>query len=64
MGIRSFMRSLAPGNDAELAADLSTQRRASYWRSGVSKAAAEGDAWEDADRARDRRGDRHTDWDD
>lgn len=38
------------------------QRRTSYWRRGVPKAAAQGQAWEAADRRRDRRGDRQTDW--
>jgi hypothetical protein len=61
MGLGSFFRSLAPGDDQQLAADLSTQRRRAHRRS-VREAAAEGQAWDDDDRARDRRGDRHTDW--
>lgn len=61
MGLRDFVRSLAPGNDRQLAADLSTQRRRAHHRS-VTKAAAEGEKWERKDRKRDRRGDRHTDW--
>ncbi|SDM46961.1 hypothetical protein SAMN04487981_101623 [Streptomyces sp. cf386] len=60
--MKGFLRSLLPGNDRQLAADLSTQRRRNHRRS-VGKAAAEGQAWEDADRQRDRRGGwRHTDW--
>ncbi|MER5213683.1 hypothetical protein ABT063_24705 [Streptomyces sp. NPDC002838] len=63
MRLGNFLRSLAPGDDTQLAADLSTQRRAGHRRS-IPEAAAEGQAWEDADRARDRRGDRDTNWDD
>lgn len=55
MGLRDFARSLRPGNDAQLAADLSTQRRASH-RRNVTSVAREGQAWEDKDRAQDRRG--------
>jgi hypothetical protein len=55
MGFRDFARSLRPGNDQQLAADLSTQRRASHRRS-IRSAAAEGQAWEDRDRAQDRKG--------
>jgi hypothetical protein len=61
MGLGSFLRSLAPGNDTALAADLSTQRRAGHRRS-IAKAAAQGEKWERKDRKRDRRGDRDTDW--
>lgn len=32
------------------------KRHERYWRSGVAKAAREGQAWEDADRASERRG--------
>jgi hypothetical protein len=60
MGLFSW---LLPGNDHELADDLSTQRRQSHQRGGATRAARQGQAWEDADRALDRRGDRHTDWD-
>lgn len=63
MGLGNFLRSLAPGDDGQLAADLSTQRRKGHRRS-TTKADREGQAWEDADRARDRRGDRNTNWDD
>lgn len=55
MGFRNFIRSLAPGNDRQLAADLSQQRRASHRRS-IAGAAAAGQAWEDRDRAQDRKG--------
>lgn len=61
MGLRDFMRSLAPGNDAQLANDLRTQQRIQRSRS-AAKADREGQKWERKDRARDRRGDRHTDW--
>ena len=63
MGLRDFVRSLAPGNDQQLAADLSTRRRASHRRGGAARAAREGQAWEDADRGRERNGrDRQTNW--
>ncbi|MFJ5259107.1 hypothetical protein ACIQAC_01350 [Streptomyces sp. NPDC088387] len=62
MGLGRFLRSLAPGDDQQLAEDLSKQRRAAY-RRNVTKTAREGQAWEDQDRARDRQGDRHTEWD-
>jgi hypothetical protein len=55
MGLRNFARSLIPGNDAELAADLRTQARASRSRS-ATRTAREGQAWEDRDRAQDRKG--------
>jgi hypothetical protein len=55
-----FARSLMPGNDTELAADLnanaSRQRRASHRNGGATRAARQGQAWEDADRRNDRRG--------
>lgn len=58
----NFARSLKPGNDRELAADLSAQNRAGHRRS-VPKAAREGQAWEDKDRANDRKGGwRITNW--
>ncbi|MCI3271413.1 hypothetical protein [Streptomyces cylindrosporus] len=63
MSLRDIARSLRPGNDQQLATDLSTQRRQGHHRS-VGKAAAEGQAWEDRDRKLDRLGDRQTDWDD
>jgi hypothetical protein len=63
MGLGSFLRSLAPGNDRQLAADLSTQRSRNHQRRGAGRAAREGQAWEDRDRRRDRRGrDIDTDW--
>jgi hypothetical protein len=53
-----FARSLRPGNDAELAANLnaqaSHQRRRGHRNGGATRAAREGQAWEDADRQRDR----------
>lgn len=53
--MKGFLRSLRPGNDAQLADQLSTQRRAQHRRS-IPKTATEGQAWEDRDRAQDRRG--------
>jgi len=53
MGLRDFARSLRPGNDHQLAADMSAQRRRSNRRS-VPGAARAGQAWEDADRADER----------
>ena len=61
MGLGNFLRSLAPGNDDALAEDLSAQRRAGHRRS-IREAADAGEAWEQADRRRDRNGDRQTDW--
>lgn len=55
MSFRDFARSLRPGNDQQLAADLNTQARVQRSRS-ATRAARQGQAWEDADRARDRRG--------
>jgi hypothetical protein len=55
MGLRSFARSLRPGNDAQLAADLNAQRRASHFRSTRNTDRA-GQAWEDRDRQQDRKG--------
>lgn len=55
MGLRDFARSLRPGNDAQLAADLRTKARAQRSRS-ATRADREGQAWEDRDRAQDRRG--------
>ncbi|WP_432041438.1 hypothetical protein [Streptomyces cadmiisoli] len=68
-----FARSLKPGNDRQLAATqyagresaterAARKRRESYHRKGVRKAATQGEAWERRDRARDKRGDRYTDW--
>jgi hypothetical protein len=51
----NFVRSLAPGNDTQLAADLSQQRRQNH-RRNISRTAAQGQAWEDRDRAQDRKG--------
>jgi hypothetical protein len=45
-------RSLRPGNDQQLAADLSTQRRASHRKRGAGRAARAGQDWETADRDR------------
>lgn len=61
MGLRDFARSLLPGNDRQLAADIALQRRQGHHRS-IAKAAATAEKWERKDRARDRRGDRQTDW--
>ncbi|MFF5029230.1 hypothetical protein ACFY2J_34105 [Streptomyces collinus] len=62
MSLRDIARSLKPGNDRELADDLSTQRRAAHRRSVPSTAQA-GQDWEDTDRAKDRKGGwRITDW--
>jgi hypothetical protein len=59
---RDFARSLRPGRDDQLAQELSTARRKGHRRS-IARAAAEGQAWEDSDRQRDRRGgERHHDW--
>lgn len=55
MSLRDFARSLKPGNDRQLAADLSAQRRAAH-RRNVTKVARQGQAWEDKDRANDRKG--------
>jgi hypothetical protein len=52
MGIGSFLRSLAPGDDRQLAADLSTQRRASHRNRGANRAAHAGQDWETQDRDR------------
>jgi hypothetical protein len=57
----NFVRSLTPGNDTQLAADLSTQRRAGHRRS-IRATADAGEKWEREDRKRDRRGDRTTHW--
>jgi hypothetical protein len=52
MGLGNFLRSLAPGDDRQLAVDLSTQRRASHRSRGAKRAARDGQAWEAADRDR------------
>jgi len=61
MGLRSFARSLRPGNDAQLAADLGQQRRRGHQQRGIAEAAAEGEKWLRQDRAdeRARRGPYH-----
>jgi hypothetical protein len=53
MGLRNFVRSLRPGNDQQLAADLSGQRRQGHRRSLLGTARA-GQAWEDQDRKQER----------
>jgi len=58
MGLFSW---LVPGNDRQLAADLSTERRNKRSRS-ATRADRRGQAWEDRDRRRDRKGDRQTNW--
>jgi hypothetical protein len=50
-----------PGNDRQLAADITTQRRNQRSRS-ATRADRQGQAWEDRDRRRDRKGDRQTNW--
>jgi hypothetical protein len=60
MGLGSFLRSLTPGDDRQLAADLSTQRRASHRKRGAGRAARKGQTWEDQDR--DRETGRRTRW--
>jgi hypothetical protein len=52
----NFVRSLAPGDDRQLAKDLSAQRSASHRNRGAGRAADDGQAWEDNDRKQDRRG--------
>jgi hypothetical protein len=52
MGFGSFLRSLAPGDDRQLAADLSTSRRDSHRTRGAARAARKGQTWEDQDRDR------------
>ena len=62
------------GNDRKLAAekyaghksasDAAAEQRRRGHRRNIGRTAAQGQAWEDRDRARDRRGrDIHTDWD-
>ncbi|MGW2209931.1 hypothetical protein [Streptomyces sp. NPDC001781] len=64
MKLRDFARSLKPGNDQQLAEDLTAQQRVQRSRN-ATKAARKGQAWEDADRARDRKGGtRLTRWED
>jgi hypothetical protein len=55
MGLRDFARSLKPGNDQQLAADLNRQQRVQRSRS-ATRAARQGQAWEDRDRQQDNRG--------
>lgn len=52
MGLGSFFRSLAPGDDRQLAADLSTQRRNSHRTRGAGRAARAGQDWEADERDR------------
>ena len=56
--LRDFARSLMPGNDAALAADLnptaSRQRRRGHRTGGAIRAARHGQAWEDTDRPREK----------
>lgn len=61
MGLRDFARSLRPGSDQELADEIAARGRVARSRS-ATRAARKGQAWEDKDRARDRRGDRLTIW--
>jgi hypothetical protein len=53
MGLRDFARSLRPGNDQQLAANLSTQRSRAHKRS-IPNTARAGQAWEDQERADER----------
>ena len=53
--LRDFGRSLKPGNDPQLAADLRTQQRVQRSRS-ATRAARQGQAWETRDRAQEKRG--------
>jgi hypothetical protein len=46
----------------ESATDEAARKRREGHRRSISRTAAQGDAWEDADRARDRRGTRITRW--
>ncbi|MGW4300403.1 hypothetical protein ACWEHT_11560 [Streptomyces sp. NPDC004646] len=63
MGFRDFARSLKPGADQQLAADLTAQQRTRRHHSGT-RALRKGQEWEDADRNSERAGrDRITDWD-
>lgn len=63
----NFIRSLVPGNDHQLAATqyagresasdrAARKRRERYHNGGATKTAREGQAWEDADRQREKRG--------
>jgi hypothetical protein len=62
MSLRDFARSLRPGNDRELAADLAAQQRVRRSRS-ATRADRKGQAWEERDRASERKGGwRITDW--
>ncbi|MFD6024536.1 hypothetical protein [Streptomyces griseoluteus] len=64
MSARDFFRSLRPGSDQQLAEDLAAQQRVRRSRS-ATRAARQGQAWEDQDRARDRKGGtRLTRWED
>lgn len=46
----------------ESASDQAARRRRQGHRRNIAKAAAQGQAWEDRDRQRDRKGSRYTDW--
>lgn len=50
-----FARSLRPGNDAQLAADLTIQRRVRRSHA-ATQAYRQGQAWEDRDRQQDTKG--------
>lgn len=63
MGLRNFVRSLVPGNDHQLAADIAAQQRARRSRA-ATRADRKGQRWDAKDRARDRAGrDIDTNWD-
>jgi hypothetical protein len=57
VSLRDFARSLRPGNDRQLATNLSAQRRRTH-RQSATRADRDGQAWEDQERAdeRNRRG--------
>ncbi|GAQ52083.1 hypothetical protein [Streptomyces acidiscabies] len=55
MGIRNFLRSITPGDDQQLAADLAREQRVRRSRS-ATRAARKGQKWEDTDRQREKRG--------
>ncbi|MEV8600467.1 hypothetical protein AB0465_11375 [Streptomyces griseoviridis] len=62
MGLRNLARSLRPGNDRALAADLAAQQRARRSRA-ADRADRDGQQWEQRDRNQDRTGrDRQTNW--
>ena len=53
--VGDFFQTLRPGRDADLARTLASKRRAGH-RKSVTKVARQGQAWEDRDRAQDRKG--------